>query len=145
MDDITRHPGVEWVGAADVVDESDGVRPTRVPPGSRYQLALHTAFVAGMCSGVRACFRTDSAAVELVADPVRVKVDGVEPEPARFDLVVNGELADGAETSAGTVVAVDTGNVDDMSIENRGAATVRFDALPAAMKSVECGFPTRPC
>ena len=141
MDDITRHAGVQWVGAADVVDEPDGVRPTRVPPGSRYQLALATAFVAGMCSGVRACFRTDSPAVELVVDPVRVQIDGVEPEPARFDLVIDGELADGAETGAGTVVAVDTGNIDDMSIENRGAATVRFDALPAAMKSVEVWLP----
>ncbi len=141
MDDITRHHAVEWVGAADVVEEPGGVRPTRVPPRSRYQLDIHTAFVAQMCSGIRACFRTDSSAVELEVDPVRVQIDGIEPEPARFDLVVDGELADGAETGAGTVIASDTKNFDDMSIENRGPATICFRGLPAGMKSVEVWLP----
>ena len=141
MSDITRHHAVEWVGATDVVEELDGVRPVRVPPGSRYQLDFRTAFVAEMCSGIRACFRTDSSSVELEVEPLRVQLDATDPEPVRFDLVVDGELADAAETGAGTVIAYDTDNLGDLSIENHGPATISFGGLPAGMKSIEVWLP----
>ena len=141
MDEITRHPAIVWMGSADVVEEADGIRPTRVPPGTAYQLNLHTGFIAGTCSGIRLAFRTDATEIELVVKPLRVRVDDDPPTPACFDLVVDGETAGSEQTEAGGLVTVDTSGGDAMSFADHGLGTIGFAGLSPAMKSVEVWLP----
>ena len=141
MKDITRHPAVCWLGATDLVAEGDGIRPTRVPRESGYQLSLPTAFTAGMCSGVRLAFRTDAEELRLVVNTIRVQVDGADPHPACFDLVVEGETVAERDSEDGVLLVVDRNDINSLRMEEGGPATLEFKDLDPVMKSVEIWLP----
>jgi hypothetical protein len=98
------------------------------------------ALMRAMPSGCRLEVVTDAAAIELDVQLTMLQI-GSEPGPGgRFDLVVDGELVDGAVTREGTVLAVDmtSGALD---LTPGGPATVRFDGMPAGEKLVEVWLP----
>lgn len=118
-----------------------GLRPHRLPAWARAQnademLALNEA----QPSGVRVVAHTTARVVELDAVVTRRALAGA---PARalgsVDLVVDGEVVDGAEVPNGDLLTTDvaTGVTE---LTSGGPGTVRFE-LPAGGKRVELWLP----
>ncbi len=141
LDDITRDHRVAWLGTTSVADTGGALRPSRVPPAASYQLAPTTAFVAQMCSGVRLGLRTDATHIQLTSIPTRAHIDDFAPDPARFDLVIDGEVVDTAATEAGRVVHINTDDPAALSVTDNGIATTTFTDLPPGPKSIEVWLP----
>ncbi len=126
-------------GAVSVVETDDAVIPHRVDRRFAHQLPVVTTFVEGMPSGVRLVFATDADSVTIRCTPMRLSF-GIEPLPAVFDLVVDGELIDSVEAHFGHTVVVDpaSGDTDFVSGE---AGQVTLAGVPSQSSTVEVWLP----
>ncbi len=141
MDDVTRHHAVEWDGALDLLEENGAIRPSRIPPGTAYQLPLTTQGAAMMCSGVRIALRSDARELRLVGKPLRFSGGGLVARPAIIDLVVNQRRVDRQETEAGVMVEFVGDDFADYRVEDRGSCTLTFTDLPAGSNHIEIWLP----
>lgn len=126
------------VGALDLVPGVHGVRPRRLPGWTRRQISDPVFdFVVGMTSGVRVAVRTSADVVELELAVIGIDT-GAPPAPALVDLVVDGaRRATGAVPGDAQTLVDGTGR----QTRTRGTATVRFDGLGTAPKTLELWLP----
>jgi hypothetical protein len=130
-------------GALELEPTADGgLRPHRLPAWARAQNADEMlAINEAQPSGVRVVARTTARVVELDAVVTRRALSGA---PARavgsVDLVVDGEVVDGAPVPHGDLLTTDmaTGVTE---LTRGGPGTVRFDGLPTGEKVVELWLP----
>jgi lysophospholipase L1-like esterase len=118
-----------------------GLRISRLPAWAQAQV-LDPGFVwaAGVPSGARFVFATDSTSIELDVQLLRIR--GVqEVRPAGFDLVIDGELVDGRASDTGHIASYDVHDPSRMVLERGGPDTIRFDGLGPSDKRVEIWLP----
>lgn len=116
-------PALDWRGAVELEQTSEWTRPWRLPLAELPLLKGTLALRAGVASGVRIVFRTDSPSLTL---HLAVPLDGEELDPATMDLISHGVLLGTAR------------------IEKNRAT---FTNLPPADKEVEVWLPSKlyPC
>ena len=141
MEDISRHGAVRWIGALQCEETSRGLRPSRIPPKTGYQLPDTTRYAAWVCSGVRLAFRSDTTRIRLAGVPLRARFPGYEPGPAVFDLRVDGALAGREGADGGVMITVHPERPKDYQFSDSGPVTVGFDGLEPQMKTVEVWLP----
>lgn len=128
-------------GAIGVEDGERGIRPCRLPGWARALADPQLLSAQAQPAGVRLAFRTSATTIELVAHRTYLAFRGVVPRPdCRFDLVIDGQLAAYAESSAGTAVIVDAAT-GASEVEQGPDQTVHFDAMPNGEKTVEIWLP----
>ncbi|GAQ56027.1 GDSL-type esterase/lipase family protein [Streptomyces acidiscabies] len=130
-------------GALDLEPTPDGgLIPHRLPPRARAQNTdPQLAAVEVQPSGVRVVFRTSATEIELEVVPTnRVYAAAPPRPPARYDLVVDGELTAQAAATGGHTLTIDmvTGATE---FTEGPPGTVRFTDLPDRPKNIEIWLP----
>ncbi|MBT9256210.1 lipase [Phycicoccus sp. KQZ13P-1] len=128
-------------GAVELETTDGGLRPHRLPTWARAQNAdPMLAINEGQPAGVRLVLRTVATAVELDAVVTRRALTGAPARPeGQVDLVVDGEVTDGAVVPNGDLLTTDMTTGATTLVEG-GPGTVRFP-LPAGEKTVELWLP----
>jgi lysophospholipase L1-like esterase len=93
-----------------------------------------------MPSGGRLELVTDATTIELDVDALLLQLLPEPVLPAAFDLVVDGELFDGQQTTDGTTLVMDR-RTEAFDIQPGRPTTIRFDGLPSGEKNVELWLP----
>ncbi|MGA1837774.1 GDSL-type esterase/lipase family protein [Herbiconiux sp. 11R-BC] len=134
-------PAVEVVGALELEPRAGGgVRPRRLPAWTRRQIPSPAFdFVLRMTSGVRLAFSTSANALELEVSLLMIDPGVVPPDPARFDLVVDGVLV--AQRVVGVESAALVRPEDYEPLRPAPPVTVAFSGLGDAPKAVELWLP----
>jgi lysophospholipase L1-like esterase len=133
---------IRSAGALDFDVNGDGVGFRRLPAWTRHQITdIQLSLIVTMPAGVRLELQTDATAIELDVMLTLLVMNGRPVKSAVFDLVVDGELTDSVETTAGTRILYDafTGAADFVP----GEPTTLHFALPAGDEptSVEVWLP----
>lgn len=143
MQDVGLEGGaVELVGALDLDRSATGIGPRRLPAWTRPQLpSIVTDVIVKMPSGVRLRMRTDTTTIELDVQLTLLQMLPRPLAPAVFDLVVDGELVAQSPTTTGNVLGIDPRDAANISFEEGGATTIRFDGLAPGSKVIELWLP----
>lgn len=134
---------VEIRGALDLETTPAGVMPRRLPAWTKEQYQDPSVFGGTvMPSGVRLVFRTDARVLEFEVLTSTGQLDG-DPEPrptGMLDLRVDGALVGRRRSPLGHVLRMAGPGAPQRLVPGE-PGTVRFDALPAGMKTVELWLP----
>ncbi|MGV9270052.1 GDSL-type esterase/lipase family protein [Kitasatospora sp. NPDC003701] len=134
---------VEIRGALDLEATPAGVMPRRLPAWTKAQYQDPSVYGGTvMPSGVRLVFRTDARVLEFEVLTSTGQLDG-DPEPrptGMLELRVDGAPAGRRRAPLGHVVRMAGPGTTQRLIPGE-PGTVRFDALPAGMKTIELWLP----
>lgn len=133
---------VEIRGAVALERGELGVIPRRVRPGqwSRIPDDFMLASVS-QSAGVRLAFRTSADALELTVHATKMVADETVPlPPAAYELVVDGELVQTRESSAGSRFVFTFERPDAYRVPGP-TDMLRFDGLGSGSKEVELWLP----
>ena len=140
--DLYDAPPLRFEGVLDTRRTPNGLRMSRLPRAVHERISdPGFSWVADVPSGARMVMRTDSTAIELDVQLMRLQVGDRPMQKSAFDLVVNGELRDGRTSEAGHVVKVNPLDRTDMRIVRGSQDTIRFDGLAPTDKLVEIWLP----
>jgi len=129
-------------GILDTRRTPKGMRISRLPAWAQSQI-VDPAFTwaAGVPSGARLVFETDSTSVDLDVQLMRLAFAERPVAPAGFDLVVDGELCEVRYSETGHVVRAGGRDLSRIEFVRGLPDTIRFDRLGGGAKHIEIWLP----
>jgi lysophospholipase L1-like esterase len=133
---------IRYAGLQDVEWTGEALALRRLPRWTRAQIVdPGIELLAGMPTGARLEFDTDSKRIEVELGLTLIKL-GAEPiVPAAVDLVVDGEVVAGQTSTEGLVIELDPVANTVEFVPGRPAVKLRFDKLGSGAKHVEVWLP----
>ena len=127
-----------WTGALDFDERPGGISPRRLPGWTRPQVPQMLDVMLRMPSGVRLRFETDSTTLVVTALVTNTKFGDGEPRPVVFDLEIGDSLLT-LEAKGGNTIVTDAEG--GFTVERGEASEMRFENLPAGLKTCELWLP----